>query len=69
MLFGRSGKIVVNGEVYYGVMTTEVDKSLKDEEIALILEYVFRELNGIDKSVTSDDVVKARKLGKLPPHK
>ncbi|ROL59362.1 cytochrome c [Bacteroidetes/Chlorobi group bacterium MS-B_bin-24] len=69
MLFGRSGKIVVNGEVYYGVMTTEVDKNLKDEEIALILEYVFRELNGIDKSVTSEDVVKARKLGKLPPHK
>jgi len=69
MLFGRSGKIVVNGEVYYGVMITEVDKSLKDEEIALILEYVFRELNGIDKSVTSEDVVKARKLGKLPPHK
>ncbi len=69
MLFGRSGKIIVNGEVYYGVMTTEVDKSLSDDDIALILEYVFKELNGIDKNVTAEDVVKARKLGKLPPHK
>lgn len=69
MLFGRSGKIIVNGEVYYGVMTTEVDKNLKDDEIAMILEYVFRELNNMDVKVTAEDVVKARKLGKLPPHK
>ncbi|MCX7908247.1 MAG: cytochrome c [Ignavibacteria bacterium] len=69
MLFGRSGKIIVNGEVYYGVMTTEVDKNLKDDEIAMILEYVYRELNGIDMKVTAEDVVRARKLGKLPPHK
>lgn len=68
MLFGRSGKIVVNGEIYYGVMTTEVDKNLKDDEIAMILEYVFRELNNMDIKVTAEDVVKARKLGKLPPH-
>lgn len=69
MIFGRNGKIIVNGEVYYGVMTTEVDQSLSNDDIALILEYVFKELNGMDKSVTAEDVVKARKLGKLPPHK
>jgi len=69
MLFGRSGKIVVNGEVYYGVMTTEVDKNLKDEDVAMILEYVYRELNNMQVSVSADDVAKARKLGKLPPHK
>lgn len=69
MLFGRSGKIVVNGEVYYGVMTTEIDSSLNNEDISMILEYVYRELNNMDVSVKDDDVVKARKLGKLPPHK
>ncbi len=69
MIFGRSGRIIVNGEVYYGVMTTEVDKNLKDEDIAMILEYVYKELNNLDIKVTAEDVVKAKKLGKLPPHK
>jgi cytochrome c len=69
MLFGRSGKIVVNGEVYYGVMLTEIDQKLSDEEVAMILEFVYREFNNMDIPVTAQDVVKARKLGKLPPHK
>ncbi len=69
MLFGRSGKIVVNGEIYYGVMLTEVDQKLSDEDIAMILEFVFREMNNMNVSVTPQDVVKARKLGKLPLHK
>ncbi|MGQ9819514.1 MAG: c-type cytochrome [Candidatus Kapaibacteriales bacterium] len=69
MIFGRSGKIIVNDEVYYGVMTTEVDQNLSNTEIALILEYVFRVMNNMNISVTADDVVRARKLGKLPPHK
>lgn len=69
ILFGRSGKIIVNGEVYYGVMPTEVNQNLSNSEIALILEYVYKELNNINTSVTADDVVRARKLGKLPPHK
>ncbi|MCX7880083.1 MAG: cytochrome c [Ignavibacteria bacterium] len=69
MLFGRSGKIIVNGEVYYGVMITEVDKSLSDEDIALILMYVYKEMNNMDVEVTSKDVQRARKEGKLPPHK
>ncbi len=69
MIFGRSGRIVVNGEVYYGVMTTEIDKSLSDSDIALILQYVFIELNNMQVTVTEADVKKARILGKLPEHK
>ncbi len=69
MIFGRSGKIVVNGEVYYGVMITEIDKNLSDSDVALILEYVLKELNGMNVEVTEKDVVKARKEGKLPVHK
>lgn len=69
MIFGRSGKIVVNGEIYYGVMITEVDKNLSDSDVALILEYVLKELNGMDVKVTDKDVAKARKEGKLPVHK
>lgn len=69
MLFGRSGKIIVNGQVYYGVMITEIDQKLSDSDVAMILEFVFRELNNLNVSVTSTDVAKARKLGKLPDHK
>lgn len=69
MIYGRSGKIKVNGVTYNGVMTTEVDKSLSDSDIALILTYVLQNFNGIDKIVTSEEVVKAKKSGKLPPHK
>lgn len=68
MLFGRSGKIVVNGVTYNGVMTTEVDESLTDKDIALILTYVYQELNGMVKIVSEEDVEKARKAGKLPDH-
>ncbi len=69
MLFGREGKIIVNGYVYKGVMTTEIDKSLSDEDIALILYYVYKKLNGLDIKVSAQDVRKARKMGKLPVHK
>lgn len=69
MLFGRSGKIIVNGEAYYGVMTTEVDQNLSNSEIALILEYVYKEMNNMNTSVSANDVVRAKKFGKLPPHK
>lgn len=69
MIYGRSGKIKVNGVTYNGVMTTEVDKTLSDNDIALILTYVLQNFNGIDRIVTSDEVVKAKKAGKLPPHK
>jgi mono/diheme cytochrome c family protein len=69
MIFGRSGKIVVNDEVYYGVMITEIDKNLSDSDVALILEYVLKELNGMNVEVTEKDVAKARKEGKLPVHK
>ncbi|MCX7735883.1 MAG: cytochrome c [Candidatus Kapabacteria bacterium] len=70
MLFGRSGRIVVNGYTYNGVMTTEIDNNLSDNDIALILNYVYVKLNDItDRPVTEKDVKEARKLGKLPPHK
>lgn len=69
MLFGRSGRIIVNGNIYYGVMVTEVDKSLSDSDIAMILEFIYREMNNMSIPVVVNDVVKARKLGKLPEHK
>lgn len=68
MLFGRSGSVVVNGVKYNGVMTTEVDKSLKDEDIALILQHIYVKYNNMNIPVTAKDVQKARKAGKLPPH-
>jgi len=69
MIFGRSGKITVNGITYNGVMTTEIDNKLSDKDIALILTYVYQEMNDINKTVTSEEVVASRKAGKLPPHK
>jgi hypothetical protein len=69
MIYGRSGKIVVNGETYNGVMTTEIDKSLTDIDIALILTYVYQELNNMEIIVGPSEVQKARKAGKLPDHK
>lgn len=69
MLFGRSGKIVVNGETFEGVMTTEIDNSLSDSDIALILTFVYQRLNGISKDVTVEEVRQARKAGKLPVKK
>lgn len=70
MLFGRSGRIIVNGYTYNGVMTTEIDNNLSDNDVALILNYVYVILNNItDRMVTEKDVKEARKLGKLPPHK
>lgn len=69
MIFGRSGKIVVNGVSYNGVMTTEIDESTSDKDIALILTYVYQKMNKINKIVKPDEVKKARKAGKLPDHK
>lgn len=69
MLFGRSGSVVVNGVKYNGVMTTEVDKSLTDDDIALILQHVYIKYNNINMLVNAKDVQRARKAGKLPPHK
>ena len=69
MIFGRSGKITVNGKTYNGVMTTEIDESISDSDIALILTYVYKELNDMKKVVTAKEVADARKKGKLPEHK
>jgi mono/diheme cytochrome c family protein len=69
MLFGREGKITVNGYTYQGVMITEVDNSLSDSEIASILNYVMKKLNNMELTATLDDVKKAKKMGKLPVHK
>lgn len=66
MLFGRSGSVTVNGVKYNGVMTTEVDKSLNDDDIALILQHVYVKYNNMNITVNAKDVQKARKSGKLP---
>jgi len=68
MIYGRSGEITVNGITYNGVMTTEIDNNLSDKDIALILTYIYQEMNNINKTVTAEEVVAARKAGKLPPH-
>jgi mono/diheme cytochrome c family protein len=68
MIYGRSGRITVNGITYNGVMTTEIDNNLSDNDIALILTYVYQEMNNINKTVTAEEVVAARKAGKLPKH-
>lgn len=65
MLFGRSGSVVVNGVKYNGVMTTEVDKSLSDYDIALILQHIYKKYNNMNIPVSAKDVQKARKMGKL----
>lgn len=69
MLFGRSGKVVVNGVTYNGVMTTEIDGTVSDDDIALLLSYVYQKFNSMNITVKADAVKKARKSGKLPPHK
>ena len=69
MLFGRSGKVTVNGVTYNGVMTTEIDGNLKDADIALILSYTYQKFNNMNIKVSEAQVQKARKAGKLPAHK
>jgi len=69
IIFGREGRITVNGYTYQGVMTTEVDKTLSDADIVLILNYVMQEMNGMKVQATLEDVKTARKVGKLPVHK
>ena len=69
MIYGRSGKIVVNGYSFNGVMTTEIDKSLNDDDIANILNYVLYKMNSINRPASPKDVRDARKAGKLPVHK
>ncbi len=69
MLFGRTGKVIVNGVTYNGVMTTEIDGNISDDDIALILSYIYQNFNSINKNVNPDEVKKARKAGKLPAHK
>ena len=69
MMFGRSGKIVVNGVTYQGVMITEVSKSLSNYDIGLILTYILQKMNGISRTVSETDVKEAKKAGKLPVHR
>lgn len=69
MLFGRSGRLTINGTTYNGVMTTEIDASLTDDDIASILNYVYKNLNSLDRISTVKDVKAARAAGKLPVHK
>lgn len=69
IIYGREGRITVNGYTYQGVMTTEVDKTLSDADIVLILNYVMQEMNGMKVQATEEDVKAARRAGKLPVHK
>ncbi|MFP4526998.1 MAG: c-type cytochrome [Candidatus Kapaibacterium sp.] len=68
IIFGRSGEITVNGVTYNGVMTTEIEAGVSNEEVAMILTYIYKEFNGMDKTVSATEVAAARKKGKLPDH-
>ncbi len=59
---GLEGEITVNGQNYNGVMPR---LNLSDEDIANVLTYVLNNWNNSGGEVTTDQVAKARQLGKL----
>jgi mono/diheme cytochrome c family protein len=54
---GGSGEIVVNGVKYNGVMPPQ---SLKDEEVAAVLTYVYSSFGNTGAAVTVDEVKAAK---------
>ena len=58
VLHGKTGEIVVNGKKYNSTMTAQ---SLKDEEIANVLTYIYNNWGNNKKEVTPQMVAKVRK--------
>lgn len=63
VLFGMEGPIVVNGRDYNQLMPPQ--NYLTDKQIADILTYVRSSWDNKASAVTTAEVLKARKLGKL----
>ncbi|MFT6099813.1 MAG: nitrite reductase (NO-forming) [Arenicella sp.] len=57
LINGLSGKIVVNGETYNGVMPAV---NLNDEQVANVLTYVLNTWNNNGGEITPNDVAEVR---------
>jgi len=56
-IFGVSGKMVINGEAYYGYMPAIY---IDDQETADVLTYIFNSWGNQDKPFTANEVAKVR---------
>jgi len=61
LVFGLSGKIVVNGKTYNGVMPPA---PYNDADIAAVLTYVYNSFGNDGSIVTAQEVAAVRKAGK-----
>jgi mono/diheme cytochrome c family protein len=58
ILYGKQGKVEINGKVYSGVMAPF--KHLSDEDIALLVNYIRSQFAGITLPVGSEEIKKVR---------
>ena len=64
IIFGKSGKVKVNGKEYNGVMTPLPSK-YTEQNIADVVSYVFASFGNSKGNVSIADVKAAKKKGKL----
>lgn len=64
VVFGKSGKIKVNGQDYNGVMAP-LPAKYKDADVANVLTYVFTSFGNSKGKVTAQQVTAAKKKGKI----
>ncbi|MCO6465491.1 MAG: cytochrome c [Bradyrhizobiaceae bacterium] len=64
VVFGKSGKVKVNGQEYNGVMAPLPSK-YKDKDVADVLTYVFTNFGNSKGKVTPQQVAAAKKKGKV----
>lgn len=64
VVFGKTGKVKVNGKDYNGVMTP-LPAKYKDKEIADVISFVFTNFGNKKGIVTEKDVKAAKKKGKI----
>ena len=64
VVFGKSGKVKVNGKEYNGVMAP-LPKKYSDKDVSDVMTYVFNMFGNKKGRVTEADVKAARKKGKV----
>lgn len=64
VVFGKSGKVTVNGKSYNGVMAP-MPKKYTNEDISDVMTYIFNMFGNKKGKVSVKDVESARKKGKL----
>lgn len=64
VVFGKSGKVKVNGKEYNGVMAP-LPKKYSDKDVSDVMTYVFNMFGNKKGRVTVDDVKAAKKKGKM----